>query len=204
VNHEPTPLGNWFLAWPAALPQHWISKLQSEAPAALRWFHPLDCHVTLVFFGRIALELADEISERLVQSVPQQFIAKLGPLHLLPSPRRFSAISFAIDADDGALARAIAEQRDEWRSLAALPPEHREPLPHLTVARPERRAHPSAFRRIQHWAEKVEPHPGPVPVGPLSLYTWSLDRTKRQFRVIATAGGSPPAAGEPAPQGSLQ
>jgi 2'-5' RNA ligase len=188
VNLEPTSSGNWFLAWPVALPVDWLAYLQQDAPSGLRWFHPLDCHVTLVFFGRLAPDLAQEISARLSTCAPRHFVAKLGPLHLLPSPRRFSAISFAIDAEDGALARAIAEERDPWRALAALPPENRKPLPHLTVARPDRRAHPSALRHIRTWSEKVQPPSFPVSVGHLSLYTWALDRAERQFRVVAKTG----------------
>ena len=48
---SPTPRGNYFAALPVRVPEGWMDSLKAGAPAALRWFHHDDLHLTLAFFG---------------------------------------------------------------------------------------------------------------------------------------------------------
>jgi RNA 2',3'-cyclic 3'-phosphodiesterase len=182
-------VSNWFLGWKPDLPLDWIENLRPDAPHAIRWFHPEDCHVTLAFFGRLSPERVREICARLAASAPQRFSASIGKPLLLPSPRRFSALSFSIESDP--LRSAIAQHRDEWLALAALPHETRDPLPHLTFARPDRRASSAQLRAIRAWMNDLKaPHDGTVTFeGPL-LFTWAEDRSHRQFNAVMTAGSN--------------
>jgi len=179
--------GNWFLGWKPSGPLDWIADLRHGAPHAIRWFHPEDCHVTLTFFGRLTEEKIREICERLAASSPQSITATIGKPLLLPSSRRFSALSFSVESE--ALRNAIAEQRDEWMVLAGLPPESRDPLPHLTFARPDRRGSSAQLRAIRKWMEELCPPRGFAVTfeGPV-LFTWSDDRTQGQFKIVARAG----------------
>jgi 2'-5' RNA ligase len=140
-------VSNWFLGWKPSVPLEWIGDLRCNAPHSIRWFHPEDCHVTLAFFGGLSPEKVQEVCERLAKSTSQRFPSTIGKALLLPSSRRFSALSFSVESD--ALRGAIAQQRDEWIATAGLPSERRDPLPHLTFARPDRRANSRELREIR-------------------------------------------------------
>lgn len=179
--------GNWFLGWKPGGPLDWIADLRRGAPHAIRWLQPEDCHVTLAFFGRLSGEKVGEICERLAATAPQQTPATIGKPLLLPNARRFSALAFSIESE--ALRNAIAEQRDPWMTLADRPPEHRDPLPHLTFARPDRRASSAQLRAIRNWMDELNPPRDSAAAfeGPM-LFTWADDRTQRQFKVVMRAG----------------
>lgn len=179
--------GNWFLGWKPSPPPDWLADLRQGAPTGIRWFHLDDCHITLAFLGRLSAEKVRQIRERLEIAVAQQMTAIIGKPLLLPSSRRFSALAFAVESQ--ALSDAIAEQRNLWAALAGIPPESRDPLPHLTFARPERRASFPQLRAIRNWMNELRP-PSDCTVsfeGPM-LFTWDDDRAVRQFKVVTTAG----------------
>ena len=179
--------GNWFLGWKPQGLLEWIADLRHGAPHGIRWFHPEDCHVTLAFFGRLPADKIHRVVEVLEASASQSIAATIGQPLLLPSARRFSSLSFLIES--GPLRNAMAEQRDEWMGLAGLPPERRDPLPHLTFARPDRRASGAEIRAVRTWMEQLQP-PNELEVtfeGP-ALFTWADDRTQRQFKVVLRAG----------------
>ena len=44
--------GNYFVAFPARIPEESLLSIRTGAPEGLRWFHPDDLHLTLAFFGR--------------------------------------------------------------------------------------------------------------------------------------------------------
>jgi 2'-5' RNA ligase len=185
-------VSNWFLGWKPSPPLGWIENLRRNAPPAIRWFHPEDCHVTLVFFGRLSPEQIRAICEHLAKDAPQRIPALIGKPLLLPSSRRFSALSLSIESEGDALRIAIAQNRDEWMTLAGLAVETRDALPHLTFARPDRRASSAQLHAIRAWMHDLSP-PRDLAVtfeGP-SLFTWADDRAQRQFKVVASAGSDP-------------
>jgi 2'-5' RNA ligase len=182
-------VSNWFLGWRPSEPLDWIADLRRNAPNGLRWFHPEDCHVTLAFFGRLSADQVRNICECLSKSTPEQFPAVLGKALLLPNARRFSALSFSIESD--LLRSALAQQRGPWLAQAGVPPETRDPLPHLTFARPDRRASPAQLRAIRGWIEKPKaPRDLSITFEGPSLFTWADDRSQRQFKVVLSAGDS--------------
>lgn len=181
--------GNWFLGWKPSGPLDWIANLRNGAPRGIRWFHPEDCHVTLAFFGRLSADKVRDVCERLAATPSQHINTTIGKPLLLPSPRRFSALSLAVESEE--LRNAIAQQRDEWMALAGLPPERRDPLPHLTFARPDRRSLAAQLRAIRKWVEELNPpHDLAVVFEGSALFTWSEDRAARQFKVVMNAGES--------------
>ena len=184
-------MSNWFLGWKPNPPFDWIENLRRDAPQAIRWFHPEDCHVTLAFFGHLSPDQVQVICEHLAKGVLRQITASLGKPLLLPNSRRFSALSFSVESEGDALRDAIAQNRDEWMTLAGLALETRDPLPHLTFARPDRRASSSQLRAIRNWMHDLRPPRDLTLIfeGP-ALFTWADDRTHRQFKVVATAGSN--------------
>ena len=178
------PRGNYFAAFPASLPEDSLEELRLNAPPRLRWFHPEDLHLTIAFLGpenssRIPalLDILDDIPP------PPQTIT-LGPLMALPTRRRPTACSFALAKGNTTVTSLMQEWRPYLLKLAGRPPDEREPLPHLTVARPPRRG--GNTKELLEWLGGVKPPTAPVALAPPVLYGWSSNRPRRQFRIIAS------------------
>jgi 2'-5' RNA ligase len=189
VSGAPTG-GNWFLAFKANGSVNQIADLRHGAPAAIRWYHLDDYHVTLAFFGRVAPEAVSRIAGRVVMNPAQQIAGTVGKPLLLPTARRFSALAFSIESAE--LRKAITGRRDQWMELAGLPPESRDALPHLTFARPDRRASATQLRAIRSWMETLSP-PQSLTLsfeGPM-LFTRAPDGQGRAFRIEAPNNSHP-------------
>lgn len=183
------PGGNWFLAWKASGPLDRISGLCQHAPPAIRWYHPDDYHVTLAFFGRLAPDAVARVAKQLATGGSQQIGAAIGKPLLLPGARRFSALAFSIESAE--LRNAIAGQRDQWLKLAEVAPETRDPLPHLTFARPDRRARPPQLRAIREWMETLSlPNERVFSFEGPALFTRDPGGQGRAFRIVASASRS--------------
>jgi len=186
---NPAPRGNYFACLPVRFPgDPWLA-LKSDAPEALRWFHPDDLHLTVAFFGRENPDRIPAVREVLAGVPCIGTTVTLGALRLLPRPRRFSALSFQIQAGHEEIAGLIAAWRGPLLEAAGRPPDVRPPLPHLTIARPARR-HPD-FRsgRIARWAAALTPPAAPISVQAPVLFGWSAERPRRQFRVLEDGSG---------------
>jgi RNA 2',3'-cyclic 3'-phosphodiesterase len=180
--------GNWFVAWPALIDPQWLDNLRTMAPRELRWFAHEDLHLTLAFLGPIPTERCRAVIAELqaVPAPPSRLVT--GGLRLLPNERRFSALSFSLTGAGDELASLIAAHRDRFSDAAGAARETRPPLPHLTVARPKKRAAPDQRRAIAKWAADLSVAPASIRLGALSLFAWASDRLFRQFQIIAVAG----------------
>lgn len=113
-----------------------LERLHARLPPELRRIHPLDLHLTVAYFGRVDPGLHD-VLKAAIDAVPwAPRVVELGELVVLPSRERCSAMAGTLGHGRSELEEFLAEHRDRLRGLAGLPPEGREPLPHVTFARP--------------------------------------------------------------------
>ena len=156
------------------------------APARVRVFALSDLHVTLGFLGTVqeaearkAWELLDTFS--CFRTVSGSF-AGVVPLG---NPRKPSALSAMIDVGREALSEMIAQTKGPILAAAGAPEDTRPPLPHMTVARIQRRANAVERRKALRWAEQIELGGASFTSASVALYTWSDDRQERLFRIVA-------------------
>ncbi|KPK16076.1 MAG: hypothetical protein AMJ62_07290 [Myxococcales bacterium SG8_38] len=156
------------------------------APARVRVFAASDLHVTLGFLGTVqeaearkAWELIETFS--CFRTVTGSF-AGVVPLG---NPRKPSALSAMVDAGREAFSEMIAQARGPILAAAGAPEDTRPPLPHMTVARIQRRANAVERRRALRWAEEIKLEGASFRSTSVALYTWSDDRQARLFQIVA-------------------
>ena len=177
--------GNWFVGIPIAATD-WLPELQAGAPPGLRFFNPADVHMTIAFLGRLKAERVEKVVAAM-DAIPatdfSPFNVRLGHLLLLPSPRRFSAVSFALSTGAEQAAQAMDRHRETFYTAADVPGDTRPPLPHITIARPRRGLGAGELREISAWAQSIEPPRVALQLGAPVLYCWARERGERQFEV---------------------
>lgn len=175
---------NWFFALP--VPAHtWLDGVLRDLPASCRPFAPEDLHMTVAFLGALAPPRVAAMVAALEQIEAQAFRIQLGQLLALPSPKRPSALSFAVAAGHDEAAAIIAAHRDHLLAAAGAAPDTRPPLPHITIARPSRSSGPEGLREAVAWAQRCPAPAAAIVLERIALYTWSEDRKLRQFRIVA-------------------
>jgi 2'-5' RNA ligase len=187
---DPAPAnpGNWFAAIPVELPGPFLEALRAGAPP-LRWFAPEDIHLTVAFFGRYQSECLEAVRDALRALPAFEIRASLGPLVPLPSPRRFSAVSFELRQGSAEAAEIMRRFHAPLMAAAGLPPETRPAYPHITVARPDRRASAAECYGILEWMRGVPVPAVQVTLREVALYRWADDRRSRQFQRLVTRDG---------------
>ena len=177
---------NWFVGLHVPT-DGWFAPLVADAPDHLRVFHPDDVHLTVAFLGGCGEDAAMAAWARadLSDGMPA-FDATLDTMRPMGYPRRPSALSLTLsDGHDEAVA-IMRGLRDPMVAAAGRPPETREPLPHITVARPARNCSPAERKAAVVWAKDKPSLQAAVRIETLSLYTWSDDRRQQQFRAVVS------------------
>lgn len=178
---------NWFFAFP--FPGTFIGALPPP-PDWIRLFHPEDVHLTLSFLGGCgalaaerALEALDAELARTAARVIEVSLAGVVPMG---NAREYSALSALLDGGRERTAELISSLRDVLSQAALGRCERRPPKPHVTIARPQRRASAEARRAGLSWAESLDLRGVAAKLERIALYTWSeSDRRSRLFRVVA-------------------
>jgi 2'-5' RNA ligase len=182
---------NWFVGLPVDAGT-WLEPLLADAPRGLHHVHPDDLHLTVAFFGGVDEEQAMRgwaVSERVKHAPISVRLSGLAPMG---NPRRPTALSVVLGEGRDETIALIAEIKDDMLAAAQVRPDTRAIKPHVTVARPPRKASNAERRRAVTWAEGVTPIGAAVTLDRIALYTWSDDRRERKFRVVvdrALAGG---------------
>ncbi len=173
---------NWFIGFVVQAPGL-LASLE-EPPGRVRLFTDADLHMTVAFLGSVGREAALAAwaaGERArFRAVDGRFTAvkALGP------PRRPTAIS-ALAGDGGeALSEMIGEAREAMWTAANARPDARPPLPHVTLARVQRRASKPEHSAALAWAHRIDVANHPFSVGRVALYTWARDRQARLFDIV--------------------
>lgn len=172
---------NWFIGLAPSVPP--VLPL-APAPPRLRLFHPADLHLTLAFLGPAGAEAARAAWE-LLEGAPLAAVpATLGALAPLGPPARWSALSADVDGGRGLLVALMERWRGPLLAAAGARPDRRAPRPHLTIARPRRRATAAERAAALEWG-RAQPVAGvPVRFDRLRLYTWAADRADRLFVAV--------------------
>lgn len=177
---------NWFVAWPVSGASEWLAGLAAGAPGGLHFLHPEDLHVTLAFLGRYEPGLLKKMTS-LLRGLPLREIA-ITPDRLvaLPQPRRFSALAFSVASGRLELEAQITKWRDRICREAGAPTDLRPTLPHLTVARPDRRIGESDRDLTLAWLEELPPPNGlSLQLETPRIYTWAPKGSATRYERIS-------------------
>jgi len=173
---------NWFVGWPLSLPTDWLTRLRP--PPRVRLFHPDDLHATVAFFGPVSAEAARAAFSALPPPAGDAVQARWGPVVPMGDPRRPSALSALLSSDGGELRAFIQLNRPRLLERAGARPDARTPRPHVTLARPQRRAGPADRAAAVAWAAGLRMPVERSVIDRIALYSWSDDRRARLFRVV--------------------
>ena len=155
------------------------------APPRVRVFTEPDLHVTLSFLGSVQeaeAQKAWELIDRFASL--RQVIGSFTEVKPLGNPRKPSALSAIVGTGRDALSEMIVEARPPLLEAAGAPPDTRSPLPHMTVARVQRRATADERRAALRWARELDASKARFTASSVALYTWSDDRQNRLFRIV--------------------
>lgn len=177
---------NWFIALP--LDGGFLSLLPAPPPG-VRCFGRDDVHLTVCFFGgcdeasaRAAWALLDTL---LVASLRVPIPYSLGPVVPMGSPRRYSALSALLCDGREEASGLIAALRDPLLAAAGTEPDARPPKPHITVARPARKATSEERAAALAWSHALDLSHVRGTLDRIALYTWSAERRTRLFQIAA-------------------
>ena len=156
-----------------------------QAPPRVRVFGAHDFHVTLGFLGAVQ-ELDARKAWTLIETFQSlaQVQGTFSGVKPLGNPRKPSALSAMIADGREALSKMILEARAPLLTAADDRQEARPPLPHMTIARIQRRAKGSERREALRWAEALDVGRASFTVRFVALYTWSNDRERRLFEIV--------------------
>lgn len=185
-------MANWFIALPVE--QHdWLPTLTQTCPQGIQLFAPDDLHLTISFLGGVTEQAASKAWALLYKK--RNSLPALGPVHLdtlhpMGPKDKYSALSFHlkddVKADD--VRGFMRRWRDDLLAEADQPAENRDPLPHITVARPTRggagQSEASIRQRGEIWAKSVIPPAEPIIFSSVALFTWSERKGDTLFRIV--------------------
>lgn len=185
---------NWFIALPIVSDQLSAGMI-ADLPPQLRRLDPADLHVTVAFLGAVGERraLATWTETAAMQAGP--FEVRTGAPAALGRPRRPSAYGLDLVAEAG-FTEWLAYWRDRLRAAAGVEPETRSVRPHVTLARPPRRADAGIHQRARTWTQTTRPTPATLCLDRIALYTAADGPGQRRYQAIrerplraANAGG---------------
>lgn len=178
------PAANWFIG--VALPPDagWIHAAHG-LPEGMRRFHPLDLHITVAFLGPCGEAKAHRAWAAMTSHGHPPVQAEAKAWHALGHPHRPSAFGLVLGGGHSTLADLMQRWGRDALAAAGRPAEQRAPLPHVTLARPSRRAGDQARMAMQRWITHAPVPTAPARLEHLALYTWANPRHERLFQVVA-------------------
>lgn len=181
------PRPNWFFGLP--IDGSFVLTLP-EPPPSIRRYHPDDVHLTLAFLGACgesgAARALEALDERMKLGTPAVIEGTLGEVVPMGGSRGdYSALSALLDRGRAEATRLLAEWGDMLMLAAHGRRSTRPPKPHVTIARPHRRATYRDREAGLEWASALDLRAVPARLDRIALFTWSEDRRERLFRVVA-------------------
>ena len=154
-------------------------------PPRVRVFTDPDLHVTLGFLGSVQ-EAEAQKAWALIDGFAsfRQVTGSFSGVKPLGNPRKPSALSAIVDTGGDALSEMIVVSRSRLLEAAGAPCDTRAPLPHMTIARVQRRATADERRAALRWAGELDTSKARFTASSVALYTWSDDRQSRLFRIV--------------------
>ncbi|MBX7196280.1 MAG: hypothetical protein K1X94_29780 [Sandaracinaceae bacterium] len=132
----------------------WRRALLEGRPPRVRALHPDDVHVTLAFLGGVSPERARAAFDAAAALPLRAMEARLGAIEPRGHEARWTALSVLLE-DAHAVADAMTRVRDVASAAAEIAPEHRAPLPHVTIARLHAKASPTERAAALAWAQRT-------------------------------------------------
>ena len=169
-------------------------RLHPAPPARVRVFSTSDLHVTLGFLGSVE---ESDAQPRLGPDRRLPFVSEgdgvvqaASSLSAIPESLRRSARWSTSGGEP--LTEMIAEARETLLSAAGAPEDTRPPLPHMTLARIQRRANAAERRQALRWAHTIDLRAVTFTAPSVALYTWAgqspraplPDRRASRLRVL--------------------
>jgi len=158
-------------------------------PAALRLFHPEDVHLTLAFLGgcgeAAAVRALAVLDERLASAPPAALDVTLGDVVPMGAQRHYTALSALLDRGRTETAACLTELGGLLCETALGRRPTRPAKPHVTVARPRRRATDADRAAGLAWAGSLDLRSVNARLDRVALYTWSEQRRDRLFKIVA-------------------
>ena len=168
---------NWFIAAPID-PGAWFTALPAPPPSAWR-FTVADLHVTVAFLGPCGEAAAQRAWSTITSWTGGELIASLDSVR----PFGRSALAAPLRAGRPGVVSLMEAVAAPARAAVGLPPETRDPDPHLTLARTHRTAGRAEREAARAWAASLPMLGTLITLSELALYTQSADRL-RQFRIV--------------------
>jgi len=176
---------NWFIALKVD-PSDWYAELIAEgAPRRVRTFAPEDLHSTIAFLGGVDEDIARAAWTRAAEDPPAAATVRFRAIEPFGNPRRPSALSITLGEGGEPIVDYMRTHTNDILEAAGRGPERREPRPHITIARPHRKARNKERRRAVEWAQGLPLDTAREHrIDRMALYTWSDDRSKRKFKTV--------------------
>ncbi len=155
------------------------------APPRVRVFGDEDLHATLCFFGAV-----EETDARRAWTQVERFPSlrpvrgTFGEIGALGHPKKPSALAAIVADGSDVLTAMILEARAPLLAAAGARPDDRPPLPHMTIARVQRRASGDERRKALAWKDAIDLRDASFQASDVALYTWSSDRQARLFDIV--------------------
>jgi 2'-5' RNA ligase len=177
---------NWFFGFP--INGAFLLDLPA-LPKNFRRFHENDVHMTLAFLGGCsedaALRALSALDERLARAPIGAMSISLGEVVAMGSPKRYTALSALLGQGREEAVACVTAHRDLLTETASGRRDERPAKPHVTIARPRRRATGSDRKAGLEWAATVDLHAVTATLDRIALYTWSEKRVDQMFRIVA-------------------
>jgi 2'-5' RNA ligase len=178
---------NWFFAFP--IPGAFVLDLPA-LPPHIRLFHPDDVHLTLSFLGgcgEAAAERALAALDAALLTKPHPSVdVSLGEVVPMGASPEYTALSALLERGREETSALVLALRDVVSEAALGRREKRAPKPHVSVARPQRRATAASRSAALAWAQGLNLRSIEAKLDRIALYTWSDgNRRERLFRVVA-------------------
>jgi 2'-5' RNA ligase len=167
----------------ARLEDH-VRQVRGEVPeVAASWTRIENVHLTLKFFGNVAVKRIEKISAA-VSSVTRQFSTfeiEIGGAGVFPKASRAQVLWIGVNDPSGKLAE-LQQQLEEEFSALGFEKEGRAFKPHLTLARLRR---PDGARQLAEAHLKTEFQPQLIKVHELILYRSELSHHGSKYTALS-------------------
>jgi 2'-5' RNA ligase len=177
---------NWFIAFP--VPGEFILGLP-PVPKNFRRFAVEDVHLTLAFLGSCSPEAAHAAWQALLvgleESRYQPFDITLDTVVPMGAPKQYTALSALLGVGRESVSACIGSLRDSLADAAHVARDKRPPKPHITLARPMRRADAGDRQAGLDWAARLDLSAVALQLDRVALYTWPELRGQRLFKIAA-------------------
>ena len=160
-------------------------RLLPAPPPRVRVFATSDLHVTLGFLGSVEESGARRAWDRIGEFPSfRKVTGSFGGVQPLGHPGKPSALCAIVDDGREELSAMITEARTTLLHVAGAPTDSRPPLPHMTLARIQRRAQAAERRQALRWAQTIDLRAVTFAAPSVALYTWAADRQERLFQIV--------------------